>query len=494
MRVALTALDAARGTRADVLVSFDEGATVHDVARSLQDALAGVPRAPGGGGGTGGEAADGEEPEHLAIVIRHPRFMERAPLRAAATGAQVVADARAGPGAGAGPEAVTLWVDGRTLAAELPAGRALRDGMVVALGSRYAPATDLAEPTGVIEVRVTGGPAAGSVHRLGLGRFGLGRDRACAVVLGDPAVAPHAATVTVGPAGATVAPAPGQALALDGSAITAASPWPAPDRPGGAGQGRGTTVQPAGHSAAGARGRGHRRAAEAAAVPGHGTARPDDHAGELPERQALWPQAPRQRGEAVPARQAGARGRARGAARRRRGRAASRRPRPGGAAAGGDRSAAAPVGAARRRPGRTEPAGRHRRPARRDRAGVAERAGGGPATPTGRPRRAGRPGPPKARRGRRGRRPGGLPRGRALAGGAGRRHAQPARPVHRGARAGPRGGCGLGVGALAAARPAPRRSGLRGAARGGRRDRLPPGRRAGRGDRQAPQRPRRVRP
>jgi len=226
MRVALTALDAARGTRADVLVSFDEGATVHDVARSLQDALAGVPRAPGGGGGTGGEAADGEEPEHLAIVIRHPRFMERAPLRAAATGAQVVADARAGPGAGAGPEAVTLWVDGRTLAAELPAGRALRDGMVVALGSRYAPATDLAEPTGVIEVRVTGGPAAGSVHRLGLGRFGLGRDRACAVVLGDPAVAPHAATVTVGPAGATVAPAPGQALALDGSAITAAAPWP----------------------------------------------------------------------------------------------------------------------------------------------------------------------------------------------------------------------------------------------------------------------------
>jgi len=215
MRVALTALDAAGGTRDDVLVSLDEAATVHDVARALRDALA-----------RGSD--DGTDEQPLAIVIRHPRFSQRAAAGAGGAAAPPEASKEApsrltGNGAG---EVMTLWVDGRPLGAQLPAGRALRDGMVVALGPRSAGATGLAEPTGVVEVRVSGGPAAGPVHRLGLGRFEVGGDRACAVALADPAVPPRAATLTVGPAGATVEPAPGLALRLDGSAVTAASPWP----------------------------------------------------------------------------------------------------------------------------------------------------------------------------------------------------------------------------------------------------------------------------
>src|SRR6266511_1744407 len=215
MRVALTALDAAGGTRDDVLVSLDEAATVHDVARALRDALA-----------RGSD--DGTDEQPLAIVIRHPRFSQRAAAASGGAAAPPEASKEApsrltGNGAG---EVMTLWVDGRPLGAQLPAGRALRDGMVVALGPRSAGATGLAEPTGVVEVRVSGGPAAGPVHRLGLGRFEVGGDRACAVALADPAVPPRAATLTVGPAGATVEPAPGLALRLDGSAVTAASPWP----------------------------------------------------------------------------------------------------------------------------------------------------------------------------------------------------------------------------------------------------------------------------
>ena len=202
MRVALTALDAAGGTHTDVLVTCDERTTVREVALALQGAPAGAP-------------------EPLAIVIRHPRFSE------AAAGGPEPHGGGASPVTATRAEPVTLWVDGRPLGAELPAGRALRDGMVVSLGARWAPATDLAEPSGVVEVRVCGGPAAGPVHRLGLGRFVVGGDAAaCAVALGDPAVPPRAATLEVGPAGVTVTPVPEVAVRMDGVPVTAATPWP----------------------------------------------------------------------------------------------------------------------------------------------------------------------------------------------------------------------------------------------------------------------------
>ena len=111
--------------------------------------------------------------------------------------------------------------------------RALRDGAVVTTIERAAAATSLAEPGGVAEVRVIGGPDAGTVHRLEAGRH---HDRfrggpAVQVRLLTPGVpAARGATVTVAwglsepslePAGA---PAP--KLMLDGRPVTGACPWP----------------------------------------------------------------------------------------------------------------------------------------------------------------------------------------------------------------------------------------------------------------------------
>ena len=178
MQVPLTVLGADHGTRADVLVTVEEGDTVRDVARALAEAVS-------------------SPPVGTAAVVR------------------------ALPSGPAG-----LWAGGRRLVDDLPAAAALRDGMVVALDPRDGPGTGLAEPSGVVEVRVAGGPAAGPVHRLGLGRFGLGGDPDCAVRLVDPAVPPRAATLEVAPGEVTVEPAAGQTLTLDGAPVAGRVPWP----------------------------------------------------------------------------------------------------------------------------------------------------------------------------------------------------------------------------------------------------------------------------
>ena len=116
MRIALTALTP-KGP-ADVIVSGDDGATAGQVAEALQEAFA--PR------------------EHLASVIMHPR--------AAAAGTLLPAS---------GP---VLWAGGQQVPPDKPVARALRDGAVVTTIERAAAATSLAEPGGVAEVRVIGGP------------------------------------------------------------------------------------------------------------------------------------------------------------------------------------------------------------------------------------------------------------------------------------------------------------------------------------------------
>jgi S-DNA-T family DNA segregation ATPase FtsK/SpoIIIE len=224
----LTVLDTASGARADVLVSIDGTATVREVAQAIEDTLA--PRGPGGAtaGAAGArdpaglDAADQRAADQqLAIVIRHPRFTQEAAASLLAPG-----PLPAGPRQAGGERATTLWVDGGPLAAELPAARVLRDGMVVSLSPRYAQATSLAEPGGVAEVRVVGGPAAGSVHRLGLGRFEIGSHPRCAVTVEDPSVPPGAAVVSVAPDGASVEAASGVSLALDGETLGGPAAWP----------------------------------------------------------------------------------------------------------------------------------------------------------------------------------------------------------------------------------------------------------------------------
>ena len=62
---------------------------------------------------------------------------------------------------------------------------------------RAAAATSLAEPGGVAELRVVGGPEAGTVHRLGPGVATIGSGPGCQVRLLTPGVPAHAGTVTV---------------------------------------------------------------------------------------------------------------------------------------------------------------------------------------------------------------------------------------------------------------------------------------------------------
>jgi len=126
----------------------------------------------------------------------------------------------------------SLWLDGRMLDPQAPAVRELRDGAVVAVEQRTAAATVLAEPTGLIEIRVVGGPAAGSVHRLGLGTATLGSGTSgedVDLAIGDPAVPARSLRVTVEPGGVTVE-ASSQTLArgivLDGQPLSGKTVWP----------------------------------------------------------------------------------------------------------------------------------------------------------------------------------------------------------------------------------------------------------------------------
>ncbi|MCW2864152.1 MAG: cell division FtsK/SpoIIIE, partial [Actinoallomurus sp.] len=154
MRISLTALTD-QGPR-DVVVNGDSDMTIGTVARSLVATL----------------NADAVK-EPLAEVVRLPsaRWVEDPPH--------------------------PLWAGGRMLDPSAPAGRLLHDGALVAVHQGGAPATVLAEPTGIAEIRISGGPAAGSVHRLGIGQTTVGTASDVDVRLADPSVPTHALTVSV---------------------------------------------------------------------------------------------------------------------------------------------------------------------------------------------------------------------------------------------------------------------------------------------------------
>jgi S-DNA-T family DNA segregation ATPase FtsK/SpoIIIE len=182
MRIMLTVLGG-QGDR-DVVIDGDDRATVATVSEALSD------HGP------------------LAQVVRRPRA--RAPYgmsaepSAAAGGFHVPrprTPQRAGPLGGQEP---VIWRDGRPLDPRAQATSVLRDGDKVTLDAPLARLTVIEEPGGVAEVRVVGGPAAGAVHRLGLGTHVIGSDPMCTIAAADPALAPEAVTVRVTPGAITV--------------------------------------------------------------------------------------------------------------------------------------------------------------------------------------------------------------------------------------------------------------------------------------------------
>ncbi|TMR96086.1 FtsK/SpoIIIE domain-containing protein [Nonomuraea basaltis] len=180
MRIMLTVLGGQRDR--DVVIDGDDTATVARVSEALSDhePLAAVVRLPRSRAPYGMSAG----PAGAEFHVPRPRRPERAGLL--------------------GGQEPVMWRDGRPLDPRAQATSVLRDGDKVTLDPRLARATVIEEPGGVAEVRVVGGPAAGAVHRLGLGTHIIGSDPMCAIAAADPVLAPEAVTVRVTPDGITI--------------------------------------------------------------------------------------------------------------------------------------------------------------------------------------------------------------------------------------------------------------------------------------------------
>ncbi|MGW7246055.1 FtsK/SpoIIIE domain-containing protein [Streptomyces decoyicus] len=104
--------------------------------------------------------------------------------------------ARVRGGAGAGQPAPALYVDSHHVDPHHTVTTSpLRDGAVVSLDD---PSGSLpGEQPGVIELRVAGGPDAGAVYRLGVGRYDIGAGPGCQLLINDPEVPQRALTLYV---------------------------------------------------------------------------------------------------------------------------------------------------------------------------------------------------------------------------------------------------------------------------------------------------------
>ncbi|MDQ0715383.1 S-DNA-T family DNA segregation ATPase FtsK/SpoIIIE [Streptomyces luteogriseus] len=151
MRLTLTVVDPYGGGTADVVLDADPESTVGDIA------------------------------QELAKQVGH-------------SGAQVIplGQHRHAPA----NNAPLVYVDGYAVdPGATVVGSPLREGAVVSLQD---PSGCLpGEPTGLVELRVVGGPAAGFVHRLGVGRYDIGSGAASYVRVDDPEVDARALTLSV---------------------------------------------------------------------------------------------------------------------------------------------------------------------------------------------------------------------------------------------------------------------------------------------------------
>lgn len=151
MRLTLTVVDPFGGGSADVVLDADPESSVGDIARELA--------------------------RHVGVG-----------------GAQVIpiGQHQAVPPGGA----PLVYVDGYAVdPSATVVGSPLREGAVVSLQD---PAGCLpGEPTGLVELRVVGGPAAGHVHRLGVGRYDIGSGPAAQLRVDDPELDARALTLSV---------------------------------------------------------------------------------------------------------------------------------------------------------------------------------------------------------------------------------------------------------------------------------------------------------
>jgi S-DNA-T family DNA segregation ATPase FtsK/SpoIIIE len=204
MRLTLTVVSPASRTSANLVLEAEAETEVEVVADELARVAEGAiaPLLAAGAGGTGGGAR----------VLRFPDLR-----------GQAAAGGRAATATPGGHTAV--FVDGRPVNPRLTLAESpLREGCVVSLGD--AAGCVPPEPTGVVEIRVAGGPAAGTVHRLTVGQADIGRGPLAHIRVNDPEVPDHAARVTVDRRGSVqLAPFDGGPATLDRTPLTAAVSW-----------------------------------------------------------------------------------------------------------------------------------------------------------------------------------------------------------------------------------------------------------------------------
>ncbi|MCX4989248.1 MULTISPECIES: FtsK/SpoIIIE domain-containing protein [unclassified Streptomyces] len=174
MRLTLTVVDPLGGATADVVLDADPESSVGDIAKELAEHV-------GYGGGA-----------QIIPLGQHQ-----------------------GATAGGAPLA---YVDGYPVDPAATIGTSpLREGAVVSL---HDPAGCLpGEPTGLVELRVAGGPSAGAVHRLGIGRYDIGAGASSYLRIDDPELPQRALTLSVATDGTCRVAVHGEkeGVTLDGS-------------------------------------------------------------------------------------------------------------------------------------------------------------------------------------------------------------------------------------------------------------------------------------
>ncbi|MCK9928437.1 cell division protein FtsK [Frankia sp. Mgl5] len=197
-RARLVPADSRRATRRTVLLRADGATPLGTIAAALAERAHGSERRPGGRG-------RGRSPGAVQGAREPPAVIH-------------VDGAEVDPG---------LRLDASPL----------RDGSVLRLGAPLGPPLGAGrnEPVGLVELRVTGGPGAGMVHRLLAGEYGLGSDPAGGVVLRGHSTPRRALSLRVGVDGScTITPRAGATVWIDGCRRDGPVSFPAGER-GGAG-------------------------------------------------------------------------------------------------------------------------------------------------------------------------------------------------------------------------------------------------------------------
>src|SRR5579863_8130406 len=184
MRLALTVVAPATRQSADVLLDADPATPVGEIAAELDRFTAGVAAVP-----------------DYALAVSAPSTQTQS-------------------------WAPPLYVEHQLVPPGLPLAQSpLREGSVISLGSPEG--CVYPEPTGLLELRVAGGPAAGAVHPLNPGETTIGSGQAVAVQLHDPQVPQYALHVRVDQrGGCQVTPYEGVRASLEGEPLSAPVRWP----------------------------------------------------------------------------------------------------------------------------------------------------------------------------------------------------------------------------------------------------------------------------